>query len=507
MQRQEEDCRKLAAALGWWVSGVYKENDTSAFRRRQVDLPGGGRALRVVRPEFRRLVEDVEHRRVDALIAYDLDRVARDPRDLEDLIDLVEQRGCQVKSVTGSLRLDSDADVTMARVMVAVANKASRDTSRRVARRAQQRAEQGRWHGGWAPLGYEFDRDAAGRVVGLVEHPERAELVREAARRVLQGDTLYAIVKDFNARGFKTAPSASAPQGKRWSPGTLKRALLSPALIGQRRHRAALHPAQWPALLDEETWKRVHDILSDPRRAERTGGFRSTARKQALSGLAVCGCQCSGQPCGSKLYTQPYGGKSTLVCASALGGCGHIRINYQPLERRVLDEVGRRLDDVGPPVTAVSAEQAEQEEQTRQLVAADETRLARLQDDYVDGLFDRDTFVRQQQRLADRLGHNRAVLADLQRDRMARDMPTTRAEFDQAWTDLRDLDRRAAMLGHFVDRVVVKPHPTGVATHLSRRRSETQEVYERRQAAHLQTVLTARVAVSHASVGDRESWR
>jgi DNA invertase Pin-like site-specific DNA recombinase len=65
-----------------------------------------------------RLIEDLEARRVDALISYDLDRLARDPRDLEDLIDLKEALGCQVRSVTGSLRLDSDADVTMARVMV-----------------------------------------------------------------------------------------------------------------------------------------------------------------------------------------------------------------------------------------------------------------------------------------------------------------------------------------------------------------------------------------------------
>lgn len=101
VQRQEQDCRDLAKRLGWNVTKVYKENDTSAFKRQTVDLPGGGRALRVVRPEFRQMIEDLNEGRIDGLIAYDLDRVARDPRDLEDLIDLEEVRGCEVKSVTG----------------------------------------------------------------------------------------------------------------------------------------------------------------------------------------------------------------------------------------------------------------------------------------------------------------------------------------------------------------------------------------------------------------------
>ncbi len=82
----------------------------------------------------------------DGLIAADLDRTARDPRDLEDLIDVVESKvpRIPVESVSGSLKLANDADITMARVMVAVANKSSRDTSRRVSRtRLRQAARAG----------------------------------------------------------------------------------------------------------------------------------------------------------------------------------------------------------------------------------------------------------------------------------------------------------------------------------------------------------------------------
>ena len=82
------------------------------------------------------------------MIAYDLDRAVRDPRDLEDLIDAKVLGGFTVRSVTGSLRLDTDSDVAMARVLVAMANKSSADTARRVARAAKQQAIEGSWHGG-----------------------------------------------------------------------------------------------------------------------------------------------------------------------------------------------------------------------------------------------------------------------------------------------------------------------------------------------------------------------
>src|SRR5690606_18878142 len=155
--RQEEDARALAARLGWQIAKVIPEDDTSAFKRRKIKLPDGSTALRTVRPGFRAALAGLASGEYDGLIADDLDRVARDPRDLEDLIDVRDPRRPRipVESVTGSLRLANDADVTMARVMVAVANKSSRDTARRVARKHEELAAEGK-PGGGGFRGYGF---------------------------------------------------------------------------------------------------------------------------------------------------------------------------------------------------------------------------------------------------------------------------------------------------------------------------------------------------------------
>ena len=87
VDRQEADCRAYAAAHGWEVVAVFRENDTSAFKQRTITLPSGERVRRVIRPQFRTMLKHLTDGHAQVMIAYDLDRAVRDPRDLEDLID------------------------------------------------------------------------------------------------------------------------------------------------------------------------------------------------------------------------------------------------------------------------------------------------------------------------------------------------------------------------------------------------------------------------------------
>ena len=80
----------------------YPENDTTAFKKKRIRMPNGRSVWRVIRPEFREMLEDYEDGKIDGVIFYDIDRLARQPRDLEDLIDLVEYYKRPVETVPGS---------------------------------------------------------------------------------------------------------------------------------------------------------------------------------------------------------------------------------------------------------------------------------------------------------------------------------------------------------------------------------------------------------------------
>src|ERR1700760_2875467 len=80
VERQRRDCKKLAKRLGWRVFGVYTDNDQSAFSGRR-------------RPAYERLLTDLRQGVVNGLVVWDVDRLTRAPVELEQIIDLAEQKG------------------------------------------------------------------------------------------------------------------------------------------------------------------------------------------------------------------------------------------------------------------------------------------------------------------------------------------------------------------------------------------------------------------------------
>ncbi|MFJ3978348.1 recombinase family protein [Streptomyces sp. NPDC090021] len=371
--RQEDDGRALAERLGWQIVEVIPEDDTSAFKRRKIKLPDGTTALRTVRPGFRRALEMLASGEADGLIADDLDRVARDPRDLEDLIDVVESRRPRipVESVTGSLRLDNDANITMARVMVAVANKSSRDTARRVTRKHEELAAEGKpGGGGFRGYGYTADghepieaeaaivREIAARVLGEWDgwtDEQRAKIVPEV------GESLTSIATDLTRRKVPTVT------GKPWGDRSVRSVVTKPSVAGLRGYKGeVVGKAVWEPIIPVETWERVCARLA--------GRARSVdlTLQRWLTGVLRCSlCQCM------LMGWQGTGGVR-YWCATPEGGCGKIAVKASfvedEVERQVLELLGKpavleQLRHVADAETTADAraELAEDEAQLKQM--------------------------------------------------------------------------------------------------------------------------------------------
>ena len=205
--RQEEDCRAIAKVRRWAVKGLYVDNDVSAFD------------TKVTRPEFERLLADLAAGTIDGVITYDLDRFARQPADLERAIRVFdEHEGLAFATVQSDVDLSNADGRTMARVMVAFANKSSMDASRRIKRKNLELAQRGIPRSVHRPFGYEAD------LVTICE-PEAA-LLRQAATDVLNGVTMHAIARRWNEQGVTTST------GSEWRQSTLRQALVSPASPG-----------------------------------------------------------------------------------------------------------------------------------------------------------------------------------------------------------------------------------------------------------------------------------
>lgn len=399
---KEKLLRQRADQLGWTVARVVVENDltgdgnvkpASAFKRQRVknrdgswaQTPDGRPVYRVHRPGFRAMLNDLCDGKAQAVIAEDLDRTFRDPRDLEDFIDVCEAYKVNARSLSGSLTFTdggTDSEITMARNMVSFANKSSRDTARRVAQARERRAASGRNGGGRRPYGFRsvdgaltIDKAEAAVLRRAAEAVLAAPVSHAALSNLAQGHeavTLKALARDLRDKKVPTVT------GKAWSADTLRGALVKPMVAGLSIHHGqeVVVPEPRPdwmvhPILTPDVWHAVVAKLEDPARRSSTGN----APKWLGSGIYLCGRD----DCGAVCHVSGSGNKAPRYVCSAHQHLGRVAQALDAfVEAHLLTwlsqpEAARLLAPVAPGVDAPAL---------RRALKVHQGRLTEIAEDY-----------------------------------------------------------------------------------------------------------------------------
>lgn len=298
--RQREDIAEAISSRGDDPAAIawYVENNTSAYKKKRIEVtdPQGRKYIgyRVIRPVWHDALHDLRTGEIEGLMVWDLDRLARDPRDLEDAIEAVEHYGATIASATASeIDLTTESGRMMARFHIIIAQKSSADTGRRVKRAHRATAKEGKPVGGFRPFGWQADKATLDAT--------ESQLVREAVDQLIAGGSLRAIAQSWSDLGILTTA------GKPWKSATLRQYLKNPRLVGIRTYRGSvLHDETgkavvglWEPMLDQDTWDRLQAVLTRPEVRGRIP--RRDARYYLLTGLVRCGV------CNSPMYGNRYG--------------------------------------------------------------------------------------------------------------------------------------------------------------------------------------------------------
>ncbi|WP_280364243.1 recombinase family protein [Nocardia abscessus] len=259
ISRQRNACHKLCAERGWDPVD-YVDNDTSATGAKRK------------RPAWNQMLADLEEGTLGAVVCWDLDRLYREPIDLEYLIPLADRKGVALATVTGDVDLSTDNGRMFARIKGAVAKAETERRSARQRLKFRQLAEDGQSWASRRPFGYNLDDSVV---------PDELAAVAEAYEMVLRGHSLMSIVRSWNERGLK---STLGNEFK--SQVSVRKILQNPRYAGLRAYNGEiLGKAKWPAAVTEDVYRAVCDILADPSRRSGT----STGRVHLLTGIARCG--------------------------------------------------------------------------------------------------------------------------------------------------------------------------------------------------------------------------
>ncbi|MCU1369973.1 MAG: integrase/recombinase [Ilumatobacteraceae bacterium] len=427
--RQVEDCRKLAADLGWEVADEYIDNDVSAYSGKK-------------RPSYERMLADLTDGFADAVVCYHADRLTRRPIETEQFLERIEAAGVRhVRFVAGGeLDLGNGDGLVVLRMLGAVAANESATKSRRVRRKLDQVAASGMPHGGsLRPYGFDTDR--------ITHRPDEAAMVRTIVARYLAGDSLRSITSWLQDQD---APTVS---GKPWNSTTVRGILKSARNAGLRVHRGeVVGPAAWEPIISEADHARVLARLD-----QQASTGRRTPRRYLLSGLLRCG------KCGHKLYSAARIDSRRYVCSKGpdFGGCGKLTIVAPPVEELVTAAVLYRLDT--PELAAALTGQAAEAEHTAALseaLAVDRAMLDVLAETFADGKIGVREWMAARSKIEPRIIDTERRLARRTHSDALTGWIGNSAGLQASWQDL-NLTRQAAIVGAIVAHINIKPGTPG----------------------------------------------
>lgn len=426
VRRQEVDCVAEARRRGWRVAQVYVDDDRSAYNTRKP------------RPEYQRLLSDIAAGEVDGVMVWRLDRLHRQPRELEEFIVLCDHRHVALATVTGDVDLSTTQGRLVARTWGAFAVHESEVKSERIKRALLERARRGKDQWVTRTYGYNADRQTVNKA--------EAAVIREAVHGILEGESLISLCRDLNRRGVPTT------HGAPWSVATLRRVVTNPRIAGQAQYRGeVVGKGQWQAIIQPSESARVRDDVARRYRAPgpRDSGF-------LLVGLVRCAW------CGRPLWSQPsatrYARRGRYGCSShpGSGGCGRISVVAQPLEAYVYAALLERLESAQASSELKTMVRDRHWVRAQSQLQRAEQRLADLARDYASGALLRAEWQAARRTLLETARHAGAVLAD---DRHARSVATFvghRELLEAAWPSM-SIDRRRSIVRSVIDSVEIHP--------------------------------------------------
>jgi site-specific DNA recombinase len=260
------------------------------------------------------------------VVVYKIDRLSRSLMDFSKLVEVFDRNGVTFVSVTQSFNTTTSMGRLTLNILLSFAQFEREVTAERIRDKVRASRMKGMWMGGCPPLGYEVkDRK-------LVENPVDSAHVRWVFARFIEIGSGTELARELAERGVTTA------RGHRIDKKFIYRMLNNRAYIGEAVHKGTSYPGEHAAIVDSETWDKVHAILTEsPRkRAARTRADTPALLRGLLYGPDGAAFSPTHTRKGGRLYRYYV---SQSVLKHGAGSCPIGRVPAGEIETAVIDQL------------------------------------------------------------------------------------------------------------------------------------------------------------------------
>ena len=222
---QARNCRAMSVVKGWDIVEIYEDKGISGTKRPK-DRPG-----------LKRLIQDAQDGKFDALIFYRLDRIGRNSSIVVTIITYLSRWGISIVSCQENIDTSTPAGIFVLKLFSNLAELEKENINTKLKEGAERRREKDGEVGGILPYGYRRINNK------IALNPEQVEIIRYIFGERLKGVKLLDIANNLNDK------NVVSPKGSLWYKSTVSSIISKKEIyLGGSRNRSDFC---WFPILDD----------------------------------------------------------------------------------------------------------------------------------------------------------------------------------------------------------------------------------------------------------------
>ena len=179
------------------------------------------------RPDFQRLLRDIEHGKIKAVACYKLDRVGRKTADLMRLLEYFERHNVALLVCSNNINTQNNTSKIIIQVLAIIAEFERDILTERIQDNLMELAKDGRWLGGNTPTGFTSKRitTGSGKNKSAVSHLESIDAEKSIVKKIYE---VFRSTRSIQTTAKIISKNHKTKQGAEFNASTTRLILTNP---------------------------------------------------------------------------------------------------------------------------------------------------------------------------------------------------------------------------------------------------------------------------------------
>ncbi len=219
---------------------------------------GGFSGGNTERPALQKLLDDVQEGRVDNIVVYKVDRLARNIADFARMVELLDRHNVSFISVTQNFNTGDSMGRLTLNILMTFAQFEREVIGERIRDKIALSKQKGKYMGGRVPTGYALKDHK------LVIHSKEAVSIRKLFQEYAETGSLTEACRRVNRAGYRTKKvvfaSGKVSGGEPFCSRSSWHIVRNRIYLGEVPHKGQWYLGQHQAIIDRELWAKVEAL-------------------------------------------------------------------------------------------------------------------------------------------------------------------------------------------------------------------------------------------------------